>query len=60
MAQIDTENQFMSPSALAGGKCKASFQTEGINTLWEGKRPYVGQIRPLHSQLCCLILTSRG
>lgn len=33
MAQIDAGNQFMSLSALADGKCKASFQTEGMITL---------------------------
>lgn len=31
MAQIDTENQFMSLFALANGICKASFQTKAIN-----------------------------
>lgn len=37
MAQIDRGNQFMSLSALADGKCKASFQTEGINAFRGGQ-----------------------
>ncbi len=41
MAQIDMGNQFMSLSALADGKCKASLQTEGINTFREDKKPCV-------------------
>lgn len=39
MARIDRRNQFMSLSALANGKCKASFQTEGINAFREDKKP---------------------
>lgn len=38
MAQIDTGNQFMSLSALVGGKCKA-FLTEDINTFRQAKKP---------------------
>lgn len=37
MAQIDIGNQFMSLSALAHGKCKASFQTESINAFQDEK-----------------------
>lgn len=41
MAQIDAGNQFMSLSALADGKCKASFQTEGINAFQKDRKPCV-------------------
>lgn len=41
MAQINSGNQFMSLSALADGKCKASFQTEGIHAVREDRKPFV-------------------